>query len=89
MRDLELTEKTLLEWASLHKLVKRLVICREDFIFINEAHHVQSTNNLDLVSHSEKSSVTTVPRIPPLGKLSEPLWNCHISAQRVKGQGKY
>lgn len=53
-------------WASLHKLVKRLVICREDFIFINEAHHVQSTNNLDLVSHSEKSSVTTVPRIPPL-----------------------
>ena len=52
-------------WASLHELVKRLVICTEDFIFINEAHHVQSTNNLDSVTFREELC-HYVPRIPPL-----------------------
>ena len=75
-------------WASLHELVKRLVICTEDFIFINEAHHVQPINNLDSVTFREELC-HYIPRIPPLANFLRTLVELSYSAQRVKGQGKY
>ena len=57
-------------WVSLHKLVKRLVICTEDFIFINEAHHVQSTKNLDSVTFKEELCHHGSQN-PSFGKLSQ------------------